>query len=402
MDRVFLIIADSLGVGAAPDAINYKPVPGGDVGSHTLWHTIDANKGLNAPTLQQLGLANVIGGHPLWPAIESPIGFYGKMTETSAGKDTPSGHWEIAGCPVPYQMPVYYDGLPKEMMDRFVKRVREKGIELAGVLGGQPASGTEIISLLGEESLLTKKPIVYTSGDSVFQIAAHETYFGLEKLYTICKIARDVLNEYPDKIGRVIARPFIGESKKDFKRTSHRHDYSLEPMHNTILDVLKKAGRDVIGVGKIGDIFAHRGLTQEIHSDSNHHGMTILTELAQRKDWEGLAFINLCDFDVLYGHRRNAKGYATAIEEFDCDLKNFLPSLTENEVILITSDHGCDPTFAGTDHTREFVPILLYQSSVFRIPYSVFIGRRTTVDGRRCGFAAAVPRRNPMPPPNLP
>ena len=214
MKRVFLIIADSLGVGALPDAASFKPVPGGDVGSNTLWNTIEATKGLNAPTLQKLGLANVMGGHPLWPAIENPIGLYGKMTETSAGKDTPSGHWEIAGCPVPYHMPVYYDGLPQEMLDRFVARVREKTIDLPGVLGGQPASGTEIISLLGEESLKTGRPIVYTSGDSVFQIAAHEQHFGLQKLYDICKIAREVLNEYPDKIGRVIARPFVGKSKK--------------------------------------------------------------------------------------------------------------------------------------------------------------------------------------------
>lgn len=391
MKRIFLIVADSLGVGATLDAASFKPVAGGDAGSNTLLHIIEKTGGLNAPTLQKMGLANILSsplpsegervrerGFALWPPLKNPIGLYGKMMETSAGKDTPSGHWEIAGCPVPFQMPVYYDGLPQEMLDRFVNRSREKGIALPGVLGGQPASGTQIIDELGEESVKTGKPIVYTSGDSVFQIAAHEKYFGLQKLYTICKIAREVLDEYPDKIGRVIARPFVGETKQDFKRTANRHDYSIEPVGTTILDVLKKKKFDVIAVGKIGDIFAHRGTTQEIHSENNADGMEILAHLADKNDWQGLAFINLCDFDVLYGHRRNTEGYRKSIEEFDVDLGQFLTHLQKEDLLIITADHGCDPTFPGTDHTREYVPVLVYSSQLTVDSSRKHLGTRST------------------------
>ncbi|HLD45696.1 MAG TPA: phosphopentomutase, partial [bacterium] len=251
--RIFWIMADSLGVGEMPDAPFFKPVAGGDVGSNTLYHIIDKLGGLNALNLQQMGLANTLvcpehpQGHLLWKPVSTPLASWGRMAEVSAGKDTPSGHWEMAGCPVPFQMPVFDEGLPQEMLDRFLTRCREQGNPLPGVLGeGKPASGTEIIAELGEEHVRTGKPIVYTSADSVFQIAAHEEAFGLQKLYDVCVIARAMLNEYEDKLGRVIARPFVGHNKTDFKRTPNRHDYSLKPLKPTVLKAAKEAGYEVI------------------------------------------------------------------------------------------------------------------------------------------------------------
>ena len=368
--RIFWIMADSLGVGAMPDAAQFKPIPGGDVGSNTLASLITANKGLKASFLQKLGLANSLvskdlpHGHPLWSPVEKPLASFGKMAEKSAGKDTPSGHWEMAGVPVAYQMPVYYGGLPKSLLNLFVKRCQEQGVDLPGVLGGQPASGTVIIKELGEESIKTGQPIVYTSGDSVFQIAAHEQFFGLDKLYKICEIARELLNEQEEKIGRVIARPFLGTNNNDFLRTPNRRDYSLLPPKPTVLEACKNKGLEVISIGKIADIYAHQGFTQKIKSKSNQDGMKTMIDLARQRDWSGIAFVNLVDFDMLYGHRRDAIGYAKALEVFDADLAVLFESLQNDDLVIISADHGCDPTFAGTDHTREYVPIIVYGKTV--------------------------------------
>ncbi|MBU0506109.1 phosphopentomutase [bacterium] len=369
--RVFWIVLDSLGIGAAPDADQFFQSEGGnDVGANTLGHIIDVTKGLNAPFFQQLGLANTLvtqenpEGNNLWAPVSEPLASYGRMKEVSAGKDTSSGHWELAGCPVPYLMPVYYEGLPKELLDEFIARVNREGIVLDGVLGkGKAASGTEIIKKLGDEHVKTGKPIVYTSMDSVFQIAAHEEVFGLEKLYKVCEIARALLNEKEDKIGRVIARPFVGATTQNFVRTANRKDYSLEPLGKTVLDAVKEQGLDVIGVGKIGDIFAHRGLTQEIKSKSNAQGMQIMSELILKRDWQGLAFVNLVDFDMLYGHRRDPQGYRKALEEVDALMPKFFEMLQEEDLVIIAADHGCDPTYNSTDHTREYVPLLVYKKN---------------------------------------
>lgn len=367
--RIFWIIVDSLGVGAMPDAAHFKPLPGGDVGANTLGHIIDFNKGLNCPTLQKLGLANILisdenpKGNVFWPPLPNPIASYGRLTEISAGKDTPSGHWEMAGAPVSYLMPVYYDGFAPKMVGDFIKRVRDNGVELPGTLWNKPASGTEIIKKFGEESIASGKIILYTSGDSVFQIAAHEEKFGLEKLYRVCEIARSFLNEFDEKIGRVIARPFIGDSAKNFERTPNRRDYSLTPPRPTVLQAACAHGYEVISIGKIADIFAHQGFTQKIKSKSNKHGLTILTKLAQQKNWQGIAFVNLVEFDSHYGHRRDPKGYAKALKDFDGQLPEYLEGLTESDLMLISADHGCDPTFPGSDHTREYVPILSYQKN---------------------------------------
>lgn len=360
-------MADSLGIGAMPDAHLFKPVPGGDIGANTLAAIIRSNNGLQCPTLQKLGLSNILANShitnesKLWPPVQQPLASYGKMAERSVGKDTPSGHWEMAGVPLTYHMPVYYDGLPEELLNQFVNRCQENGIPLVGVLGGEPASGTEIIKKLGEDSVKSGKPIVYTSGDSVFQIAAHEESFGLQKLYQICEVARALLDELPEKIGRVIARPFIGSGRDSFVRTSNRKDYSLLPPRATILDACKAAKYEVISIGKIADIFAHQGFTQEIKSKNNSEGMKILSKLACKNDWSGVAFVNLVDFDMLYGHRRDPLGYAKALEDFDAALDLFMNNLTPNDLMIISADHGCDPTFVGTDHTREYVPVLCYQ-----------------------------------------
>jgi phosphopentomutase len=366
--RVFWIVLDSLGIGAAPDADQFFQSEGGnDVGANTLGHIIDVTQGLKAPFLQSLGLANTLvtqenpEGNRFWAPVASPLASYGRMAEVSAGKDTSSGHWELAGCPVPYLMPVYYEGLPKELLDEFIARVNKEGIVLEGILGkGKAASGTEIIKELGEEHVKTGKLIIYTSMDSVFQIAAHEEVFGLENLYKVCQIARNLLNEKEDKIGRVIARPFVGSTKHDFVRTANRKDYSLEPLGKTVLDAIKEKGLDVIGVGKIGDIFAHKGLTQELKSKSNAQGMSVMTELALLNDWQGLAFVNLVDFDMLYGHRRDPQGYRKALEDADELMPRFFELLQEGDLLIVTADHGCDPTYNSTDHTREYVPILMY------------------------------------------
>lgn len=345
--RVFLIVLDSVGIGELPDAKRY-----GDSGSNTLGNIAKAVHGLHLPALESLGLGLIaeiegVSGHV------GPLASYGKMAETSLGKDTTSGHWEIGGCPLEKPFPVYPDGFPKEMIERFEE------LTGYGVLGNVVASGTEIIERLGEKHVKTGKPIVYTSADSVFQIAAHEAVIPLDKLYEICKVAREKVCVGENAVGRVIARPFVGE-KGNFTRTSNRHDYSLLPPEKTILDNLKQGGYDVIGIGKIGDIFAQRGLTQSTPTKSNRHGLALIKEAALDRQIHGLVMANLVEFDSSFGHRNDVAGYAGALKEFDDALPEILALLTEDDLCIITADHGCDPTTPSTDHSREYVPLLVY------------------------------------------
>ena len=344
MRRVFLIVLDSLGVGALPDAERF-----GDLGTHTLDHLVIAAGGLNAPRLASWGLGNIEGVHSIPPA-QSPEAAWGRCAERSPGKDTSTGHWEMMGVVLESEFPVYAQGFPPSVIDPFLERTG-----LDGVLCNAPASGTEVIARLGEEHVASGKPIVYTSADSVFQVAAHEEHFGLERLYEVCEVAREILD--PLGVGRVIARPFIGEAGA-YERTYNRRDYSLEPFGETVLDRLKAAGVPTIGVGKIEDIFAGRGLTESIHTEGNQDGMRVVLEQARSVE-RGLVFCNLVDFDMLFGHRRDSEGYARALEAFDAELAALEAELREGDLVLLTADHGNDPTFVETtDHTREYVPIL--------------------------------------------
>ncbi|MAE28332.1 MAG: phosphopentomutase [Planctomycetota bacterium] len=342
MPRVFLIVLDSLGVGALPDAAEF-----GDAGAHTLNNIISATGGLEVPRLTALGLGSIEGVTGL-PAEAGAA--FGRCAERSPGKDTSTGHWEMMGCVLSESFPVYPAGFPQDLMESFVERCG-----LPGVLCNAAASGTEIIERLGAEHVASGKPIVYTSADSVFQVAAHEEHFGLERLLEICSVARELLT--PLGVGRVIARPFVGENGS-FKRTYNRRDYSLLPPKETTLDRLKAADIPVIGVGKIDDIFAGRGLTASHHTQGNRDGMEQTLALADEVD-EGLVFVNLIDFDMLYGHRRDAAGYRVALEEFDAQLMELAQRLRPGDLLLLTADHGNDPTHSpGTDHTREYVPVL--------------------------------------------
>jgi phosphopentomutase len=344
--RAFIIVLDSLGVGALPDAADF-----GDVGAHTLDHLVQANGGLDAPRLIELGLGCIEGVTSL-PKPAAPAAAFGRCTERSPGKDTSTGHWEMMGCPIEFSFPVFPDGFPAEILDPFIEQAN-----IPGVLGNKPASGTDILDELGVEHLATGKPIVYTSADSVFQVAAHEEHFGLERLLDICRIARAILS--PHGVGRVIARPFIGEPG-NFQRTYNRRDFSLSPPSETSLDRIAAANFPVVGVGKISDIYAGRGITESIHTEGNTDGMARFTERAQTLD-DGLLFINLVDFDMLYGHRRDAKGYAAALETFDQQLQHFEQTLRPGDLVILTADHGNDPTNTqGTDHTREYIPVLAY------------------------------------------
>ncbi|MDL2205889.1 phosphopentomutase [Eubacteriales bacterium OttesenSCG-928-N13] len=342
MKRVCLIVLDSLGIGNAPDAKAY-----GDEGANTLKSIMGAHPDL--PNLTDLGLYNAAR---LPEAIEDPLGCYGRMTEASAGKDTTTGHWEMAGLPVPTAFPVFPDGFPQELIDRFEEEV---GL---GVIGNVAASGTEIIERLGDEHIRTGKLIVYTSADSVFQIAAHEAIVPPAELWHICRMARRMLvGEYG--VGRVIARPFIG-NPGSFERTGNRRDFSLDPTGKTMLDLIKDAGKDVIGVGKIEDIFNHRGLTQSNHASGNEACIDAMVDYLKQDRWRGLVFANLVDGDMMYGHRRDADGYARMLEAFDRRLPEIMRLLGEDAMLIITADHGCDPGYRGTDHTREQVPVLAY------------------------------------------
>lgn len=343
--RILLIILDSLGVGELPDASKY-----GDHGAATLQHIAEVEKVLYLPNLQQMGLGNILDGEGINEA-EKPTAFFGKMREKSEGKDTSTGHWEIMGVNLRKPFPTYPNGFPLEIVIPFEKEIGKK------IIGNCAASGTEIINRLGEEHLKTGSPIVYTSADSVFQIAAHQSIYSLEKLYELCLIARRLLKP-PHNACRVIARPFIG-NPGSFSRTENRRDYSLPPPGETYLDKLKNAGGQVIGVGKIGDIFAGRGLTQSHHTKGNISGMLKTLELLKIEK-EGLIFVNLIDFDMLYGHRNDPGGYASALKQFDQWLPDLLKKIEKDDLLIISADHGNDPTFPGTDHTREYVPLLVY------------------------------------------
>ena len=347
--RIIILVMDSVGIGHAPDAAKFN-----DEGSNTLGH-IEATAGLiYCPTLRSLGLANIAD----IKTDETPVmGAYGKMEEVSTGKDTTSGHWEMMGHPVTVPFPTFYDGFPKELMDTFTK---ETGY---GYLGNEVASGTEIIERLGVEHIKTGKPIVYTSADSVFQIAAHEDVIPLEDLYRMCEITRNKVCVGDYYVGRIIARPFIGKPGH-FVRTSNRHDYSRMPEHRMVQQELQAAQIPTVAVGKIGDIYAHVGWDESYPTKSNAHGMNVVPYLLGSSFESGLMMVNLVEFDSLYGHRRNVEGYKRAIEDFDYQLSGLLPLLKDDDLLIITADHGNDPTWHGTDHTREHVPLLAYSPSM--------------------------------------
>jgi len=351
--RVIVIVLDSVGVGEMPDAAEY-----GDKGSDTLGHLVDKFGGLDLPNLEKIGLGKIKNLHPGKEPAEAE-GAYGKMAEVSASKDTTAGHWEIMGSPARRPFPTYPDGFPEDLLDTF-----KKAAEIDGILGNKASSGTVILEELGEEHVKTGFPIVYTSADSVFQIAAHEKYFGLDRLYSVCEKAREILTG-PHAIARVIARPFTGEPGS-FERTTNRKDYAIEPVSTTLMDLAKAAGVNVVGVGKIGDIFAHRGLTEEQHTGLNAAGIKQTIEDIKRvPEKKELLFVNLVDFDSLFGHRRNPQGYYDALKEFDAALPEIRKSMLKNDMLILTADHGCDPTYtAHTDHTREFVPLIVSGSMV--------------------------------------
>ena len=343
MKRVVLIVLDGAGIGELPDAGAY-----GDVGSDTLGHVLSSQKP-DLPNLSALGLGNIRGFGDY--TDEEPIGCFGKMAERSPGKDTTTGHWELAGLPLSKPFPTYPNGFPPEVIEAFE---RETGMK---AIGNKPASGTAIIEELGREHLRTGNLIVYTSADSVFQIAAHESVIPYLTLWDICRAARRVLTG-EHAVGRVIARPFTGEPGS-FTRTENRRDFSVDPIGDTMLDLIKDAGQDVIGVGKIEDIFNHRGLTRSDHAAGNTACIASTIEFL-KKNWQGLMFVNLVDTDSKYGHRNDPKGFAGALEEFDRHLPEIIRLLGEDDLLIITADHGCDPCFHTTDHTREYVPLLVW------------------------------------------
>ena len=345
MKRVFLIVLDSCGCGAMPDSESF-----GDVGVHTLRSCAQSEK-FHVPNMKKMGLGNIEGLEFIGKE-ENPTGAYARLAERSMGKDTTIGHWEIAGIVSPEPLPTYPQGFPQEVLDAFEAATGR------GCLCNLPYSGTDVIRDYGQEQLDTGKWIVYTSADSVFQVAAHEKFIPLEELYDACRKARNILRG-KHGVGRVIARPFVGDSVNGFQRTSNRHDYSLEPPRETLLDVLKAAGKASIGVGKIHDIFAGIGTTEHVYNTSNENGMEHTLHYAAQ-DFEGLCFVNLVDFDMVYGHRRNIDGYAQALAEFDAWLPKLMEQLGQEDVVMITADHGCDPGYtATTDHTREYVPLLI-------------------------------------------
>jgi len=381
MTRAFIILMDSFGIGSAEDAIQY-----GDVGADTLRHIAEhcaagkadkegVRKGfLQIPHLVHLGLnkaAEISVGQAI-SCLDMPQvieGAYGCCVEQSLGKDTPSGHWEIAGVPVLFDwgyFPPNYPSFPKELLEKLIERGK-----LPGVLGNRHASGTEIITELGQEHQETGKPIVYTSGDSVFQIAAHEESFGLQRLYDLCVIARELVNEY--NVGRVIARPFLGVPGH-YYRTGHRSDYAVPPPALTLLDHLVAAGREVISIGKVADIYAHRGITQTLKADGNMALFDTFLEAIKTAPDGSLVFVNLVDFDMLYGHRRDVAGYANALEMLDQRIPELKKLMLPGDIAVITADHGCDPTWTGSDHTREHIPLLIFGSEV----KSGSLGKRKT------------------------
>ena len=350
MKRIFLIVLDSCGIGQMPDCEKF-----GDIGVNTL-RSCSTSPRFSIPNLLKAGIGNIDGVDYL-PKNAAPQGGYARLTEASMGKDTTIGHWEIAGVVSPQPLPTFPEGFPKEVLDEFERQTGR------GVLCNKPYSGTDVIRDYGEEQLKTGKWIVYTSADSVFQVAAHEEKIPLEELYDACRKARKILRgKYG--VGRVIARPYVGTSPENFKRTSNRHDFSLEPPAETMLDAIVNAGQDVLAVGKIFDIFAGRGTTDHVYNKSNADGMQHTVDYAKR-DFRGLCFVNLVDFDMQFGHRRDIDGYANALTEFDTWLGEFEKTLQADDLVLITADHGCDPAYtATTDHTREYVPLIALGAQV--------------------------------------
>jgi len=350
--RIFVIVMDSLGAGAMEDSLEF-----GDVGVNTLGHISQAVDSFTIPHLRKMGMANLTPlkqGEP----VEKAIGYYGTLREKSRGKDTMTGHWEMMGLEVKTPFKTFTEtGFPPELIRELEERTGHK------VIGNKSASGTEILDELAPEEIATGHMIVYTSADSVLQICGNEETFGLEELYRCCRIARELTLKDEWKVGRVIARPYVGKKKGEFKRTSNRHDYALKPFGKTALNALKDAGLDVISIGKINDIFDGEGITEALKSKSSVHGMEQTIETAGR-DFHGLCFVNLVDFDALWGHRRDPQGYAKEIERFDQKLGILLDTLREDDLLIITADHGNDPTYTGTDHTRERVPFLAYSPSM--------------------------------------
>lgn len=350
-NRVFVIVLDSLGIGPMADSARFD-----DAGADTLGHISETVEHLDIPNLQRLGLANLKALKQVKPA-EHPEGYFMAMNEASNGKDTMTGHWEMMGIRTDKPFITFTEhGFPKELIDELEKRCGRK------IIGNKAASGTEILEELGEQEVNEGKLIVYTSADSVLQICGNEETMGLETLYHYCEIARELTMRDEWRVGRVIARPYVGKKRGEFKRTSNRHDYALKPTGPAALNALKDAGYDVISVGKINDIFVGEGITESNHSDSSVHGMQQTIDIAKR-DFKGLCFTNLVDFDALWGHRRNPVGYGEEIEKFDKKLGELLPLLREDDLLILTADHGNDPTYKGTDHTREQVPFIAYSPS---------------------------------------
>lgn len=350
--RIFTVVLDSVGIGAAGDAEAF-----GDAGADTLGHISRQVPGMKIPHLQSLGIANV---HrlPHVRAAENTLGYYARLREASNGKDTMTGHWEMMGLHITTPFKTFTEtGFPQELIEELERRTGRV------IIGNKSASGTAILDELGEEEIATGHMIVYTSADSVLQICGNEETFGLEELYRCCEIARELTMRDEWKVGRVIARPYVGRKKGEFRRTSNRHDYALKPYGATALNALKDAGYDVISVGKIADIFDGEGITESNKSKSSVHGMEQTIELAGR-DFTGLCFVNLVDFDAQWGHRRNVQGYAEELERFDVKLGQLLPLLRDDDLLILTADHGNDPTYKGTDHTREDVPFLAYSPSM--------------------------------------
>lgn len=350
--RIFTIVVDSCGVGGAKDAIDYQ-----DQGADTLGHIAECTEDFKIPNLRKLGIANLKPMRHV-DLVEQPLGYFTNLNEASNGKDTMTGHWEMMGLHITTPFQTFTEhGFPKELIQELEKRTGRT------IIGNKSASGTEILDELAEEEIATGHMIVYTSADSVLQICGNEETFGLDELYRCCEIARELTMKDEWKVGRVIARPYTGTKKGEFKRTSNRHDYALKPYGRTALNVLKDAGLDVISVGKIYDIFDGEGLTESNKSKSSVHGMEQTIDIAKR-DFTGLCYVNLVDFDALWGHRRNVKGYAEELEKFDVKLGELLQELREDDLLMITADHGNDPTYTGTDHTRERVPFLAYSPSM--------------------------------------
>ncbi len=362
MNRAIVIVLDSFGVGELPDANAY-----GDEGSNTLKGIYD-NTSLNLPNFKKLGLYNIndIG---IDNKEETPIGIYGKANEMSKGKNSPVGHWEMSGYVTEKPFKTYPNAFPQELIEKFIK---EAGIK--GVLCNKKGSGTEFLKQYGEEHLETGMPIVYTSADSVFQIAAHEDIIPVEELYRICLIARKILNDPEYNIGTVIARPFVGTNSENFTRTYNRKDFEFQDFGRTMLDEIKEIGKNVLAIGKIADLFTMRGITKAIHTEGNTDGIH-KTIKAIKEDTNGLIFTNLVDFDMLYGHRNNIEGYARALEEFDSFLPEIIENLKQDDILIITADHGCDPSTPSTDHSREYVPIIAYGKN---LKQNVNIGIRKT------------------------